>query len=157
VKQINPHNLTKQQEILLLAIAGSNIFSNFYLSGGTALSAFYLRHRYSEDLDFFSIEEIDSLVDIATNKLFTIAQKPRSRDFIDLYFILKSTHITLNNLYFNAKTKFDWHIDPLQLLSRFTQIDESDFSMLYSPIKLDVVKTFFEQRFQDFSNLILKK
>jgi hypothetical protein len=26
----------------------------FYLSGGTALSAFYLRHRYSDDLDFFT-------------------------------------------------------------------------------------------------------
>jgi hypothetical protein len=26
----------------------------FYLSGGTALSGFYLRHRYSDDLDFFT-------------------------------------------------------------------------------------------------------
>ncbi len=26
----------------------------FYLSGGTALSAFYLQHRYSDDLDFFT-------------------------------------------------------------------------------------------------------
>ena len=27
--------------------------TNFYLTGGTALSRFYLNHRYSEDLDFF--------------------------------------------------------------------------------------------------------
>lgn len=27
---------------------------HFYLTGGTALSAFYLFHRYSDDLDFFS-------------------------------------------------------------------------------------------------------
>ena len=26
----------------------------FYLTGGTALSAFYFQHRFSEDLDFFS-------------------------------------------------------------------------------------------------------
>jgi Nucleotidyl transferase AbiEii toxin, Type IV TA system len=26
----------------------------FYLSGGTALSGFYLQHRYSDDLDFFT-------------------------------------------------------------------------------------------------------
>lgn len=26
----------------------------FYLSGGTALSAYYLKHRYSDDLDFFT-------------------------------------------------------------------------------------------------------
>ncbi|MBI5413125.1 hypothetical protein HZA42_02125 [Candidatus Peregrinibacteria bacterium] len=30
---------------------------------------------------------IDSLLDIAVNKVFTIYQKPRSRDFIDLYLI----------------------------------------------------------------------
>lgn len=28
--------------------------SGFYLTGGTALSRFYLNHRYSDDLDFFS-------------------------------------------------------------------------------------------------------
>jgi predicted nucleotidyltransferase component of viral defense system len=30
--------------------------SGFYLTGGTALSRFYLDHRYSDDLDFFSHE-----------------------------------------------------------------------------------------------------
>jgi len=29
------------------------INSSFYLTGGTALSRFYLNHRYSDDLDFF--------------------------------------------------------------------------------------------------------
>src|SRR5918999_3975854 len=28
----------------------------FFLTGGTALSAFYLGHRYSEDLDLFTLE-----------------------------------------------------------------------------------------------------
>lgn len=28
----------------------------FYLTGGTALSRFYLDHRYSDDLDFFTHE-----------------------------------------------------------------------------------------------------
>ena len=32
----------------------------FYLSGGTALAGFYLKHRYSEDLDFFTDQEFDS-------------------------------------------------------------------------------------------------
>jgi hypothetical protein len=30
-----------------------NLQSPFYLTGGTALSRFYLQHRYSDDLDFF--------------------------------------------------------------------------------------------------------
>lgn len=34
---------------------------SFYLSGGTALAACYLRHRYSDDLDFFSFDDPDSI------------------------------------------------------------------------------------------------
>lgn len=34
---------------------------SFYLTEGTALAAFYLNHRKSEDLDFFSEKEIDIL------------------------------------------------------------------------------------------------
>lgn len=30
----------------------------FYLTGGTALSAFYLQHRLSEDLDFFTNNDV---------------------------------------------------------------------------------------------------
>lgn len=32
--------------------------TNFYFSGGTALAEFYLNHRYSQDLDFFTDKEI---------------------------------------------------------------------------------------------------
>ncbi len=34
------------------------ITNNFYLTGGTALSEFYLQHRLSEDLDFFSEQKL---------------------------------------------------------------------------------------------------
>jgi len=34
------------------------ITDNFYFGGGTALSEFYLHHRLSEDLDFFTESEI---------------------------------------------------------------------------------------------------
>lgn len=37
----------------------SNLSKKFYLSGGTALAEFYLHHRLSEDLDFFSQEELN--------------------------------------------------------------------------------------------------
>ena len=32
----------------------------FYFTGGTALSAIYLHHRESEDLDFFSESDFDN-------------------------------------------------------------------------------------------------
>lgn len=46
--------LTEFQEKLLKEFSASSLRKDFFLTGRTALSAFYLRHRYSEDLDFFT-------------------------------------------------------------------------------------------------------
>ncbi len=46
--------LTPLQKSLLKTFSNHTLFRDFYLTGGTALSAFYLEHRYSEDLDFFT-------------------------------------------------------------------------------------------------------
>jgi len=54
--------LTEEQQLLLNLISQQkDIASNFYLSGGTALAEYYLQHRLSEDLDFFSMEEVDPM------------------------------------------------------------------------------------------------
>lgn len=54
--------LTVQQQLLLDFISKQkNITGKFYLSGGTALAQYYLYHRLSEDLDFFSLEEVNPL------------------------------------------------------------------------------------------------
>ncbi|HLD27612.1 MAG TPA: nucleotidyl transferase AbiEii/AbiGii toxin family protein [Patescibacteria group bacterium] len=201
--------LTANQLKILTAIGEEPFLTeNFYLSGGTALAGFYLYHRYSEDLDFFSEEEfepqnififfkarqkklslkkidyqqsfnrnlfflylkdelikteftyfpftrlqkglnhyqvaIDSLLDIAVNKLFTIYQQPRSRDFIDLYFILKKEKLSIQDLVKKAKVKFDWHIDPIQLGSRFLQVTElKDYPRLIAKINHKVWQDFF--------------
>ena len=50
-----------QQQFLTLFAQSSPLAKQFYLTGGTALAAFYLQHRYSEDLDFFSDQEFDLL------------------------------------------------------------------------------------------------
>jgi predicted nucleotidyltransferase component of viral defense system len=59
VKFSNNPILTTEQKSLLRSFSGSDLRFSFYLTGGTALSAFYLFHRLSEDLDFFSEEQID--------------------------------------------------------------------------------------------------
>lgn len=173
--------LTPLQKKFISLFTKHKIFCRcFYLTGGTALAAYYLNHRYSEDLDFFSHNEIDilaldvllkylktalkikkmdfqqsfnrnifflhtkkeilkveftyfpfepiqkpikkdgiyvdSLLDIATNKIFTIYQNPRAKDFIDLYYILKKyKKISFRQLIKIARNKFDWQIDPTQL------------------------------------------
>lgn len=47
------------QRKALLLFKSSVLSQKFYLSGGTALAEYYLRHRLSEDLDFFTQEELD--------------------------------------------------------------------------------------------------
>ncbi len=50
--------LTFHQKQFLDFVSGEEyIYKNFYLTGGTALAAFYLNHRLSEDLDFFVEKE----------------------------------------------------------------------------------------------------
>lgn len=51
--------LTPFQKNVLDEICGDKfITENFCFGGGTALSEFYLKHRYSEDFDFFTENEI---------------------------------------------------------------------------------------------------
>lgn len=180
----------RQSSFLKEAGKNKNIRSNFYLTGGTALAAFYLHHRYSEDLDFFSEKEVDalaldifmkenkknlgfveidfqqsnnrnlfflrfndevlkteftyfpftriekgvevdgisvdSLLDIAVNKLFTIYQRTKARDYIDLYCICKEKNFSITELTEKARIKFDWHIDSLQLGTQFIKSKEAE-------------------------------
>lgn len=55
-------NLTPKQKIIFNEVKKSDFLKeNFYFTGGTALSAVYLDHRLSEDLDFFSENKFDIL------------------------------------------------------------------------------------------------
>ena len=156
-----------QFNFLELAQADPYVVKNYYLTGGTALAAFYYQHRLSEDIDLFceKVEvnpsltdsflekikkklklvkrnrsqmlglvsyklifknlEIDSVYDIAVNKVHTIFMKPRVRDFFDLYYILEiEKNYNLQKLILDAKAKFDWHIDRMNLSSQFLRVGE---------------------------------
>src|SRR3989344_6426127 len=63
--------LTKKQLLFLDIFNDSTLAQEFYLTGGTALCGFYIPYRYSEDLDFFSQNEVDVnnvIVWLKTNK-----------------------------------------------------------------------------------------
>src|SRR3989338_2799809 len=55
---LTPH----QSQFLDLVASEKQLTKHFYLTGGTALAEFYYQHRLSEDLDFFSVDEFDSLL-----------------------------------------------------------------------------------------------
>jgi len=68
--------------------------------------------------------EVDSLYDIAANKIHTLFMKPRTRDYFDIYFILKQKDFSLQKLILDAKAKFDWDIDRVTLVSQFLKVKE---------------------------------
>ncbi len=210
-------------QILFLKLFGqSALSSDFYFTEGTALSHFYLHHRFSEDLDFFTENEfeiqtsavfikslqkrlnfinfdyqqsfnrniyqlrfgdasflkieftyypfkqietphiyeslrVDSLVDIAANKLFTISQQPRGRDYFDLYSIHQRTPLDLKVLRIQAKTKFDWHIDPLQLGSQFERVDTFlDDPIIVSETNKEKMVEYFKKMASSLKDEILE-
>jgi hypothetical protein len=49
----------QQREVLLRLIAHPTIEQSFFLTGGTALAVFYLRHRVSDDLDLFTLAPVN--------------------------------------------------------------------------------------------------
>jgi predicted nucleotidyltransferase component of viral defense system len=51
--------LNKKQKLLLHRFKRWSEAGKFYMTGGTALAAFYLQHRLSDDLDFFSEGEVE--------------------------------------------------------------------------------------------------
>jgi len=68
--------------------------------------------------------EISSVYDIAVNKIHTISMKPRTRDYIDLYFIIQKMGWDMDSLLKKARIKFDWHIDLLQWGSQLLQAEQ---------------------------------
>lgn len=182
---------------------------SFYFTGGTALSAVYLHHRESEDLDFFSdldfenepileiikniassfkttyrftirhhsriielvqkdkllmkidfvyhpykrLEKgpaikgfpVDSLFDIATNKLLTVNQRNEVKDFVDLYFLLKQ--FTVWDLLYAIKAKYHMEIDLILVASDFLKIEDFDYlPRMIKPLTLKELKLFFREQ-----------
>lgn len=201
----------QQKQFLDIAISDKYFLDTFYLSGGTSLSSWYLHHRESNDLDFFSLKpfeydriirwfhqnkqkigykydrfdedygflavslrfpddtfllidfhfysrtklirgilwqglEIDSLYDITVNKIDTLASNPRTRDFVDIYFILKQKDSpTLQKIILDVEKKFPEKIDTLDLAKNFAKASEyTDYPKMLVPFDPQEMNKFFE-------------
>lgn len=104
---------------------------------------YYPFPRIERGLDYHGLA-VDSALDIAVNKVHTIAMKPRARDFIDIYFLVREKKYVTFDLLMKAKAKFDWHIDPVQLGSRFFAARQaSDYPRMLKKIDHQAWKDFF--------------
>lgn len=103
----------------------------------------YSFSRLEEGLLWHGLK-IDSLYDIAVNKTQTIRTNPRSRDYVDLYFILKETHLEINKLLADADKKFVVGTDKLQIAKHFLKVTElSDFPKMLVPFNQKAMEKFF--------------
>lgn len=163
--------LTSLQKEFLKNFFASPIGPKFFLTGGTALSVFYLKHRVSYDLDLFTLDQdlnfdevnaeirkiafilklkadhrvstltfsqfflqgekgeilkidlvrevpiqfgkikakatifIDSLENIAVNKLLAIYGRLDAKDYVDFYFLIEEDLIDLEKIFKKAQKK----------------------------------------------------
>ena len=101
---------------------------------------------------------VDSILDIAVNKVHTIAMKSRARDFIDIYFIIQAEGWTLEKLIMDAKAKFDWHIDPIQLGKQLIKANElKDYPRMFKKINHQEWQDFFLNEAKKLKKQIFKK
>jgi len=214
--------ITAKQRLVLKGLGKSGYFrDNFYFTGGTALSHYYLQHRYSDDLDFFSLEKfenevifalmsdlsrklkfkfdskfnevvyifnlkfpdgetlkidfgyypykliedggknemnikVDSLRDIATNKLLTASQRNDVKDFVDLYFLMQEKY-TIWDLIYGVEAKFRLEQDTVLLGEYLLKVEDFEFlPRMVKPLKLSVLKNFFRKQAKKLGAEMLK-
>ena len=219
--------LTNLQRKILLRFSELPDKEAFYLTGGTALSAIFLKHRRSNDLDFFTNTEelilplsqkleaslikegfkveksrgfhsfvelsvslandstvvhfaldspfrfeqpsvfkeipgakVDSLIDIATNKLLALFGRAELRDFIDIYFLCK-IHFNKTELIERAAQKdpgFDlyWLGIAMGRINDFSD-DSPDMYLLTRTCTMKELKEFFSNWRRDILKEITEK
>lgn len=112
--------------------------------------------RIDETAKEFGVS-VDSKIDIATNKLFTIYQRTAARDYIDLYCMVKEYGWEIEDLIKKAKVKFDWHIDPLQLGAQFIKAETvSDLPRMIEHFDKLKWREFFIEEAKKLKDNVLK-
>jgi predicted nucleotidyltransferase component of viral defense system len=180
----------------------------FFLTGGTALSAFYLQHRYSEDLDLFTLDSdafdrvplyvadttakltasvaslqtapqfrryqlsrkgesvivdfvrevvpqiseeknrfddivVDTLDEIATNKVCTVISRAEIKDYIDLYFLGRAGYPLEN--YIESAQRKDAGVSQAMLAYLLSELRLSKVpDFMIAPISLEDLREYFE-------------
>lgn len=103
-------NLNENQKILVKLLSVSPLARKFYLTGGTALSTFYLHHRLSIDLDFFSdkpffYDELTIFLNTIKEK-FNLQEIPVVKIFDRWQFTIEGKEpVKLEFVYFNHEKK----------------------------------------------------
>lgn len=203
-----PNILTPLQRDFLNAFFARSVAETFFLTGGTALAAFHLHHRYSEDVDLFTLDRdaleaiereipalaheigctwsmkvkatdfrailfhrspesslkidlvrgvgaqfgeherfgnivVDSMFNIAVNKVTAVFGRTAAKDFVDLYFLLRRG-FNLDELMRLAKEK-DLGFSEFYFAGSLDQIGHvQDLPRMIEPVTLEELRAFFQ-------------
>ncbi|MFA5946232.1 MAG: nucleotidyl transferase AbiEii/AbiGii toxin family protein [Patescibacteria group bacterium] len=211
--------LTDRQRAVLLAVSHEPGLAEYYLSGGTALSAYHFQHRISDDLDFFTVNPpdkqfllsfvqklrgelnaqdvrfehlydrnlyfltfadgyelkleftrypfprldpsapqngmvIDSLRDIAANKLMAMLDRFDPKDFVDMYFLLQERK--LDDVRADAQKKFAVKISEVFLGGELAKVSRVEaLPKMLKPLTVPELKRFFSERARELAPSVL--
>lgn len=199
----------KQSYLVEQAAKNEEIIRWYYLTGGTALAEFYLHHRLSEDLDFFTTSEvnnqkiqafidsiktptgikdyvvkqisglyqytlfyddgesikadfneydyrqvepgtvfgklrIDSMYDIAINKLESMCNRTKARDYVDLYMLISQNIFSMEQLMARVPEKFGHRWTIPQYIRAFCAAQEvTDYPTMLVPFDKEEMIDFY--------------
>ena len=169
--------LTRHQKLVFENLAESKFLtSHFYFTGGTALTEVYLKHRLSDDLDFFSenhfegqsiFEEVSAFI-----KANHLTFQPQRVEDTHIYFIQfsKGSNLKANFAYyphkrlnkgvlyknFEVDSEFDIAVNKLLLVGG-QRVEIKDFVDLYFLLSkftiwelIDGVKAKFDVEFDHY-------
>lgn len=201
--------LTPLQNQFLSLFFQSYLGKKFFLTGGTVLAAFYLKHRLSEDLDLFTLDQsmnfdevnaeirkmafslkleidhrvstttfsqfflktkkgevlkidlvrevpiqfgkikemegirIDSLENIAVNKLLAIYGRLDAKDYVDFYFIIKRKRLGFEKIFKDAQKK-DTGLNKLYFANLIAEAEKlKHFPKTLKPFNKDKMIDFY--------------
>ena len=97
--------------------------------------------------------------DIATNKAYILGKRPKWRDYVDLYFLLKGKYILIEKLIEFSKKKFGTDFSEKLFLEQIVywgDMDDYTVDFLDKEIKPDEIKKFLKSEIRNFieANLV---
>ena len=99
---------------------------------------------------YFGKLEVSSIYDIAVNKIHTIVMRTKVRDYIDFYFIFKTSQYPakeyLKKLRIDSQAKFDWPLEVKNLVAAFLKVkdlEKADFPTMLVPFDQKDMEKFF--------------
>lgn len=128
---------------------------NLVIPNGVNITFFHDDYKHlftpvkSEPIDLMNVK------DIACNKAYIIGKRPKWRDYVDLYFLLRDRHILFDELIHFSKTKFGSDFSErlfLQQLVYWDDITDYKIEFLGDEVHRDETKSFLWEQVKTYKN-----